>query len=591
MKKSTLLLLFLFFIYLLTGCSQRPKLTVDELESHVRFLSSDSLKGREPGTPGDSIAAHYIKQNIAGKNVQFMGDHGFQTFEIVKSLELGEKNAASFNGNAVKLNQDYAPFSFSENGQVNAPVVFVGYGFDINSDSLAWNDYENIDAQGKWAMILRGDPELENADSPFAPYSTLRKKVFVAKDHGAAGVIFISGPAFDDSDELPELIINDSHITVGVPVLQLKREHANLLLAAQNVTVDSLEMLLNSRKEPQSRELEAKFHASVDIQKIKKRTYNVIAMVSGGDPALNDEFIVLGAHYDHLGLGGPGTSTRRPDTLAVHNGADDNASGVTTIIELFEKLAAKQKQLRRSVLFIAFGAEEMGTLGSKYFVDNPLVELPHIKFMFNFDMVGRLSGSSLTLYGTGTAKDVEALLKDYAEAHNLELTLSQEGLGPSDHAPFYAADIPVLMFFTGLHQDYHTPDDDPDKLNYAGQKRVADFAYDVILDIANRNEAMVFQQAGPQERYTSRRKFKVTLGIMPDVAGIEKRGLRVDAVSPDRPADHAGMKKGDIIVAMDGKPVKDVYEYMHRLSDFQVGQRISVEVLRDGERKILIVEL
>ena len=213
------------------------------------------------------------------------------------------------------------------------------------------------------------------------------------------------------------------------------------------------------------------------------------------------------------------------------------------------------------------------------------------KFMFNFDMVGRLENNALTLNGTGTAVGLEDMLDTYGKLHRLDLSMSPEGLGPSDHAPFYASDIPVLMFFTGIHQDYHTPDDDAHLLNYEGQKRVTEFAYDIIFDIANREEALVFQEAGPKERNTSRRKFKVTLGIMPDVAGAEKRGLRVDAVMPDRPAQYAGMKKGDIIIEMDGKPVKDVYEYMHRLSDFQVGQRISVGVLRGDEKVILIVEL
>jgi Zn-dependent M28 family amino/carboxypeptidase len=214
-------------------------------------------------------------------------------------------------------------------------------------------------------------------------------------------------------------------------------------------------------------------------------------------------------------------------------------------MEIFNKLT-HEKGIKRSILFIGFGAEEVGTLGSKYFTENPLVDLKKIKFMVNLDMVGRLQNNALTLSGTGTAVGLEDMLRTWGELYHFDLSLSPEGLGPSDHAPFYASDIPVVMFFTGLHQDYHTPDDTAEKINYTGEKRVADFAHDVIVDVANRAEAFVFQEAGPKERNTSRRKFKVTLGIMPDVAGVEKRGLRVDAVMPDRPAHHAGMKKGDI---------------------------------------------
>ncbi|MBN1479468.1 M20/M25/M40 family metallo-hydrolase [candidate division KSB1 bacterium] len=576
---------------MISACSQHPELTVDELEAHLEFLASDALKGRLPGTLEDQRAAQYIKEEITARNVELLGQDGFQTFEIVSSIESGESNSANLNGEPLVFNQDYAPYSFSENGSLTAPIVFAGYGFHINTDSLTWLDYDNLDVAGKWVLILRGDPELNEPNSHFAPYSTLRKKVFVAKDFGVAGVIFVSGGIFDDKDELPELIINDSHISVGIPVIHLKKHKADRLLAAKNITVDSLETWLNSEQRPRSFPLETTCDATVSIQKVKKPTQNVLAVLPGSDPALKDEYIVLGAHYDHLGLGGPGTSSRRPDTLAIHNGADDNASGITAILEIFEKFVAEHKNLRRSILFIAFGAEEMGTLGSRYFVEHPLVDLAQIKFMFNFDMVGRLESNALTLYGTGTAIGLEDILKTYAKRYGFELTMSPEGLGPSDHAPFYAADIPVLMFFTGLHDDYHTPDDDAYKINYQGEKRVADFAYDVIFDIANQDKSLVFQEAGPKERYTSRRPFKVTLGIMPDVAGAEKRGLRVDAVMPDRPAQRAGMQKGDIIVAMDGKPVKDVYEYMHRLSNFQVGQRISVEVLRGDDKVILIVEL
>ncbi len=590
MKRFSYMLSLALLTILLTACSQLPQLTVDELQNDVRFLASDDLKGRKPGTPEDQIAANYIRKKITAKNVQLLGDNGFQTFEIVSSLELGDKNSALLNDAPLTVREDYMPYSFSENGSVDAPILFAGYGFDIHTDSLMWNDYADIDATGKWVMILRGDPELDNSNSAFAPFSTLRKKVFVAKDRGAAGVIFVNGQAFDAKDELADLLINDSHISVGIPVIQLKKNKADDILASHDVTVDSLEQQLNAGH-PTGFLTEATLNAVVNVDKVRKPTQNVVALLPGSDPILKDEFIIIGAHYDHLGLGGPSTGSRRPDTLAIHNGADDNASGTAAVMAIFRKLAANHEELKRSVLFIAFGAEEMGTLGSKYFTDNPLVALDKIKFMFNFDMVGRLEGNALTLNGTGTAVGLEELLKTYGELHRFDLSMSPEGLGPSDHAPFYASDIPVLMFFTGIHQDYHTPVDDADLLNYDGQKRVAEFAYDIIVDVANREESLAFQEAGPKERNTSRRAFKVTLGIMPDVAGAEKRGLRVDAVMPDRPAHLAGMQKGDVIVAMDGKPVKDVYEYMHRLSEFQVGQRISVEVLRGEEHVILIVEL
>ncbi len=258
-----------------------------------------------------------------------------------------------------------------------------------------------------------------------------------------------------------------------------------------------------------------------------------------------------------------------------------------------EKLASQKKELNRSVLVILFGAEEMGTLGSKYFTNNPLVDLTKIKLMFNLDMVGRLDkeSQSLTVGGTGTAIGLGTMVENQAKAHQLKVKLSPEGYGPSDHASFYAKDIPVLMFFTGVHDDYHTPNDDVEFINFEGEKAVADYIFDLIFEMANLTESLTFQEAGPKTQPTECGRFKVTLGVMPDHAATGIKGMRVELVIKDRPADRAGMKKGDIIVAMEGKPVNDIYEYMSRLSDFKTGQRISVEVLRDGKKEILIVEL
>jgi len=213
--------------------------------------------------------------------------------------------------------------------------------------------------------------------------------------------------------------------------------------------------------------------------------------------------------------------------------------------------------------------------------------------MINLDMVGRLDSETraLSIGGSGTAIGFEEMVDPIVDEHGLKANYAPEGYGPSDHASFYARDIPVLSFMTSMHGDYHTPQDDIELINLKGQKIVSDLIYSIVVHLANRDETLVFQEAGPKTRQSMRRRFKVTLGIMPDVAATDIKGLRANVVIPDRPAAQAGMKKGDIIVAMEGKSVNDIYEYMHRLSDFQPGQRISIEVMRDGEKVILIVEL
>jgi aminopeptidase YwaD len=322
-------------------------------------------------------------------------------------------------------------------------------------------------------------------------------------------------------------------------------------------------------------------------------TSNVVAEIRGTDPVLKNEYLVIGAHYDHLGMGGPGSGSRQPDTIAVHNGADDNASGVAAVLELAEALEAERKSLKRSVLFVLFTAEEMGTLGSKYFVDNPIVSIKQIKYMINLDMVGRMKTDekAISIGGTGTAIGMEELLNKFAAGRDFTVKMNPEGYGPSDHASFYSKDIPVLFFMAGMHEDYHTPRDDANRLNYGGEKAIADYILDVARELDNRTDAMAFKEAGPKTQPQGGRRFKVTFGIMPDFTSSNVKGVRAEVVMPNRPASRAGMKKGDIIVSIEGKPVNDIYEYMHRLGELRVGDRVSVEVLRDGKKEILIVEL
>ena len=571
--------------------ANQDEITIHELRSHITFLASDSLKGRKPGTIEGKITAEYIRDHLKNSGLKLLGENGFQYFKVTSGIEIGDNNSITYGDSVGKIEEDFTPLAFSTNGTVSANVVFVGYGFDFDLDSLAWHDYEGLDVKGKWCMILRGDPDSSNPDSPYVLYSSLRKKVLTAKDNGAAGVIFVSGEKFDKKDELIDPYADKSQSDAGINVLHVKRDVANVLLKEKNLTVTSLETQLDSMKTPNSFALTTELTGTTEVIKTKIQTQNVVALLKSKHQTSTDEYLVIGAHYDHLGFGGTGSGSRRPDTVAIHNGADDNASGVAAILEIVEKLASQISSLKQNILFIAFGAEEMGTVGSRYFANNPLVELEKIKYMINVDMIGRLEKENITVGGTGTAKGLEEIINNVAKDFDLNIKMSPEGYGPSDHANFYAKDIPVMFFFTGAHEDYHTPADDIEFINFGGTKLIADFVFDLIWELTNLHEALAYQEAGPKIKPMGRRRFKVTLGLMPDVAAADIKGLGVTLVMKGRPAERAGMQKGDIIVAMEGKPVNDIYEYMNRLSDFKVGQRISVEVLRNGEKVILIVEL
>ena len=569
-----------------------PEISIHDLKQHIIFLASDSLKGRKPGTDGGRIAAEYVAKEISNIGLSPIENNSFQYFDVVTSISAGENNTFRFKDFNGEVEMDFTPLSFSENGDVTAPVIFAGYGFDVKTDSILWNDYSGLDVTGKWVMVLRGDPE-DNPHGIFSEHSSLRKKTLVARDHGAAGILFLSGPEFDETDELIPLVYDQSQSGSAIYAIHIKRSVADRIIKESGYTISQLEQRLISDRKPVSFIVQEEITASTDLVKQTVTTQNVAGILYGSDPRLKEEIIVIGAHYDHLGFGGAHSGSRRPDTLVIHNGADDNASGVAAILEIIEKLKAEQTKLKRSILFLSFGAEEMGLLGSKYFVNNPLVDLEKIKLMFNLDMVGRLDSTTkaITVGGTGTAVGLSDLVQRLAEGEDLNVKLSSEGYGPSDHTSFYVENIPVLFFFTGVHEDYHTPEDDVEKINLSGEKLVAEFVHDLIIEAANVPESLVYQEAGPKEQPSGRRRFKVTLGIMPDYASEGGEGLRVDGVLNNKPAKRSGMEKGDVIVAMDGKPVKNIYDYMYRLEECKPGQRVNVDVLRNGKKITLVVEL
>ena len=566
-----------------------PAITVPELEAHINYLSSDELMGRMPGTEGDIKSAEYIRDVLESWGLKPAVEDGLQRFEIVASVEAGENNKLIIEGTPVSQ-EKLMPFAFSESSELNAEVVFAGYGFDIQSDTLNWNDYDNVDITGKWVMILRADPEVDNPSSNFAEISADRDKVMMAKDKGAGGVLMVSGEKLDAGDEFEPL--KRGEYSTGLPVFRIKREIANLILGAANPSVSDLEEELNENYEPRSFEIDCSIEGKVELMEKKVTTQNVLMILPGVDSTLKNEYLIIGGHFDHLGKGGPGSSSRAVDTIAIHYGADDNASGVAAMLEIAEKFAGEGNNAR-SIIFAGFAAEELGLLGSKYLAEHMPVETNRINAMINLDMVGRLKeNKTLQVGGVGTARDLKKIITSFSDTGLVKLTVSEEGYGPSDHSSFYGKDIPVLFFTTGAHLDYHTPYDTPDKINYEGLVIVSDLVYDISAELAGNNDKLAFMEAGPKTT-TSRvmRQRGVTLGIMPDFAGNIKNGLRADFVTPGRPADLGGMKKGDIIVAINGKPINNIQDYMFRLSKLEHGQTIQVEVLRDDKKELLLIAL
>lgn len=594
-KNNTIATLAMGVLISASACkpSTNSEITTEDLRKSLTYLASGSLEGRLPGTEGDKNAADYIAQNLESYGVEPAGEDGyFQYFEVVTSTEapVGE-NMLTVGEETAELGKDFTPFSYSTNATVKAELAFAGYGFDIDLDSLQWNDYANIDVKGKWVLVLRNDPEIRNPNSLYIPFSGEKSKVVTAKEKGAAGILFVSGAKVDRKDNLLELEIDQTESNLGLPAFNITRKFANKVLAANGTTIEELETGLTENMKANSFVTTTTVEGTSKVVFHKTKTRNVIGVIEGSDNSLKGEYVVVGAHFDHLGWGG-GASSRDPENKAIHYGADDNASGTSGLLEIADKLA--NADLKRSVLLIAFGAEEMGTIGSKYFTNNPTVAKDKIVAMVNLDMIGRLKDTNeITISGVGTSKEGEHLLKDLLVEKERDLFLSVEynGFGPSDHANFYVEGIPVFFFNTGAHEDYHTPGDVIEKINFEGMLRVTEYAYDLTENLVNASTALVFQEAGPKGRAKNTRKGKVKLGIMPNFGKSTEDGLRVDGVTTGSAADRGGMKKGDVIVGIAGKEVHNIYEYMARMTKVRPGQTINVDIIREANKKVLIIQI
>ncbi len=571
------------------GINRNSNITHDELLEITSRLTDDDFAGRGTGTGNDTLAAAYIRRELSKAKLEPFISDGLQRFKVNVSAVRGDANRLVINGTEQVPGTDFVPLTLTANSSLSAGVAFCGYGFMADNDSMQWNDFQGIDLKDKWVLLMRGYPESNTAAASYSTLSSDRMKVMSARENGAAGVLLVSGEEWDAADYLETPSRSES--SAGIPVLQIKRDVADNILKSSGKTLKELEKNAIRDLRPQSFLTSSTADGEAEIVIKDAGTANVVMFIEGA--AMKDEYVIVGAHFDHLGMGGPGSSSRIQDTVAIHSGADDNASGVALMIELAEKLASDRQKHARSILFVAFTGEEMGLLGSKYFVEQMGISPTTVNLMVNLDMVGRMKeGNGVQVGGVGTAEGLRDTVLSFNDSTMLSLSFTDEGYGPSDHSSFYGKNIPVLFITTGPHLDYHTPFDTYDKLNYAGMVRIGDLLYGIVTTAANEPARLAFREAGPMAPAQGMgRRRGVTLGIMPDFAGNVKNELRADFVTPGKPAALGGMIKGDVIVAIENKPVNNIEDYMFRLSQLKPGQMVTVEVMRDGKRELLIIQL
>lgn len=600
MKKSEIvvqtLLLAIFLHSPLVAQFKSPQITVDELRGHVKYLASDELEGRRAGTEGAKKTAEYIASEFKSYGLQPLGDPGsyLQQFEFVAGVKLGKNTFTSTVKGRTKryqLDTDYRPLGFSASGEVTGSVVFAGYG--ISAPSLNYDDYAGIDVKDKIVLVLRYSPKNDSLSSDVGQFAALRYKALKAKELGAKAILIVTGPLDAERDELMRLTYDPSAGNAGIVVVNITHRLADELL--QTRKLKELQEAIHRTGKPKSMPFETTtVQMQIAVEEVKQTTYNIVGYLEGNDPTLKNEVIVLGAHHDHLGYGGEGSGSLRPDTTAIHNGADDNASGTSGLLELAQAFAARKNELKRSMLFISFGAEELGLLGSAHYVKNPTIPIERVVTMLNMDMIGRLDNHKLIVYGIGTSPEFESLVKK----HNARtvgdsifaLRLVPDGFGPSDHSSFYARQIPVFHFFTDVHADYHRPSDDWDKINYDGMAAVVRYVEAIALDL-NRSESRPrYVAAEPPRPAGTGRSSGVYMGTVPDF-GEQVEGMKLSGVREGSPAAKAGLLAGDIIIKFGKIEIKNLSDFSYALGEYKPGDEVDVVVKRGTAIKTFKVKL
>ena len=546
MKRNSILLFLLIVGVVAEGqkWKREDKNVLAALQQHVQYLADDALEGRRTGTKGEKLAMEYISRQFKTLGVAPKGSEGYyQPFEIIEGKQVNSGTHLKVNGQELALESEFFPLAYSPNLRMEA------------LPSMALQE-----ADMPWFWDLKETLEQESNNPHFDIESTIKKKVKEVYKRGATALFVYNTGAAEDGVGFDQ---QDRSEAAPIPVVYLTKPAVQKHFSDESATIN--------------------IDLAVDMGIRKRSGANVIGFLDNNAATT----VVLGAHYDHLGYGQDGNSLLRGDTAQIHNGADDNASGTAALMEL-ARLLKGSKAKNTNYLFIAFSGEELGLYGSKYFVENPTVDLKSINYMINMDMLGRLNPAAptLTIGGFGTsptwATVFSATGKEKLYTGNIHFRFDSSGTGPSDHTSFYRKDIPVLFYFTGLHIDYHRPTDDAAKLNYAGEVHIIKHIYSLIEAANKATPRLGFLKTREMQMGTAAR-FSVTLGIMPDYT-FGGSGVRVDAVSEARPAQKAGLLAGDVITALGNHAVNSIESYMQALSRFKKGDSTTVYFSRAAEK-------
>lgn len=582
-------------------------ITAAELKAHLSFIASDELKGRETGSDGCRKAAEHIRDQFRSCGLRPFGDRlvanpgvggaertYYQQLTVTRTAQLDKE------GNLLSLSADgktrtfdpgtfFLPLSVSASAAVkDAELVFVGYG--ITDENTGYDDYTGIDARGKVAVMFRYEPG-ESSATLYQPteHSWLTTKVQNAMDHGATGVIIVNGPHNQHAGPNDPLI---GLWSVGrtenpkLPVIHAKQAFLEAVLEGTDARAAKLQDVLDQMRQPVSFTVRGKMVSiGVRLRVPTTTTDNVVGLLEGGDAKLKDEYIVVGAHYDHVGMGDYGSRLGPKGVGKVHNGADDDGSGTVAVLEVAQAMASLKERPRRGVLFVLFTGEEIGLVGSRHFVEHPPVPTSRMAAMINLDMIGRAArGGQLAISGAGTSSLFKKAITQQNALLQLAIRTSDSGRTPSDSLSFITRGIPVLFYFTGMHRDYHTPEDDVGRINFSDLTRIAKHVMLMTTALANHEGTIDYVDVK-----TAR---SAQLGILPDTDRLP--AVAVKELVAGMSAHRAGVMPGDVIVELAGEKVTGLMNLHEVLARQRVGDRVSLKVRRrasDGQERIVALLL
>ena len=629
MNRKYITILLAVFLAAVASFAQQPSTqlepSVARLQQHISYLASDALDGRRTGTQGANDAAHYIAGEFgrlglrpaiqkagASRRLSVAMSQYLQPFPYVAGVTLGQGNFLTVRDKKIAAGSDWMPLGFSSNSHVeNTAIAFVGYG--ITASELNYDDYADKRTNGKIALALAGTPDGDNPHGQYARYEGVRWKAIAARNAGAKALLIVSREPNLKDDRLSNLTYDNSAGDAGLPVAVISQD-----LIGGKATFDRLED--GAKKRQYIFDENSTASLTIDLTRKEVQAYNVVGILEGSDRLLKNEAIIVGAHYDHLGRGGEGSLA--PRSGEIHHGADDNASGTAGVLELARLFTSQRSRPKRTIVFICFSGEEEGLLGSAYYVNHPTIPLANTIGMINMDMIGRMKDHKLIIGGVGTAKE----WRDVIASANLipgakpkalpdepvspgtpvtklstgqvvmrdpskifELTLQEDGYGPSDHSSFYSKQVPVLFFWTGTHNDYHKPSDTFDKINYDDEVRVLSLVARIVRDLDNTDKRLTYTVAKSDSQQGRSSGFRVYLGTIPNYSD-SNDGLLLDGVRDDSPASRAGLKAGDRVVKIGTREIKNVYDYTYALGEMKAGEEYVIEVMRAGEKLTLKIK-